>query len=216
LDDSVPLVAQRSTNGSPFTATCHERPPPAHLSTLHTRRDDCLVQQICSSFSSAPVPARCASRALLAPMQQAIDANTLLAERQIIATLQALLAAVDQKNWHFAETLFSPKVHLCVGGPRVDVAPSALVAQWRSVLARCETTLHFLSNHAVILQDNTAACSSNVVGLHVATEADGSQSHLITFGTFEHQLRQQGELWKIEALTFKQQFSLGNQALLVH
>jgi hypothetical protein len=148
-------------------------------------------------------------------MHQTVDANTLIDERQIIATLHALVNAFDQKSWQNAEALFTPKVRLCVGGPPLEVTPRALVTQWRSVLARCETTLHFLSNHLVIVRGNTAESSSSVVGLHLASESAG-KSHLVTFGTFQHELLRQDGLWKIEALSFCQLFSLGNAELLVH
>jgi hypothetical protein len=143
------------------------------------------------------------------------EAQTFADTRHIIEVVDALVAAVDSKAWQQAASLFLPEVTLHLDdAPTMTVAPGDLLARWGAALAPFDVVLHFVANHRVETDGNTARCTSKVMGFHRHPGPTAGENYCLTFGTFVHELAKEGTGWKIRGLRYRQLHALGDRSLL--
>jgi hypothetical protein len=141
-----------------------------------------------------------------------MDLERLLLEQTLIRLADGLDNAVDDKDWAKARSLLADELILDIsslgGGPAAPIAADDLVGAWSGNLAPSKTSLHFRTNHQVVVDGDTAALASHG---YAWNRLEGNGDPLWeTWGTYEHGFRKIDGAWKVTAFAYRQRHERGN------
>ncbi|RPI16906.1 MAG: nuclear transport factor 2 family protein [Ignavibacteriae bacterium] len=122
---------------------------------------------------------------------------------KIIDTVNSIFFTADRRNWESCLSLFidEPEIDYSSfsGNPSAKMKASELINTWKNFLPGFDSTLHYITNHKVIMNGNNASCYSYLTALHVIKNAEGGESWTL-YGTYYHELVKTESGWKISKM----------------
>lgn len=135
---------------------------------------------------------------------------------QIRSVASDVMHHIDAKRWPELERLFADPVatdYTSLFGGSPETQPrAALIATWKSVLARVATQ-HLLGPITVRVDGDEARAECHVRAMHVAPGAAGGQEWEV-FGHYVFTLARQHDAWKVTRLELQTLLQTGNTQLL--
>jgi len=132
--------------------------------------------------------------------QELIDVYT------AIATVYAMIEALDHKDWVACRGTFADEVYLDLDFSAVvpnQVKADEMITSWRTLFDQFATTLHIVTNPQIELDGERAVVRSYVTALHVGKESSQGVNHFTAYGTYEHQLIKAKDGWKIVYMCYR-------------
>jgi len=133
-----------------------------------------------------------------ASISQGFDLEALAARIALSDTVTAYALALDARNWAAYRDLFEGEVEIdysALGSIRA-VMPAQDWVDRCKVLGGFDATRHRVSNIVIAHHDNQARVTSYIDAAHFIGELSA-----FVVGTYVHDLRRHGEVWKIYACT---------------
>jgi hypothetical protein len=170
-------------------------------------------------LAALPILAVLAAPALLAPgragaqpAQAPAMFETLLAERAIIAVVDAIDREVDAKDWAALASRFAPTLRVdfssLTGQPPATIPAAALLGAWQANLTAAKTSLHLRTNHQVTLAGDRASVVSHGYAWN-RMEGNGDPLWEV-WGVYQHTLLRDGATWRVDGFTFRMTAQRGN------
>jgi hypothetical protein len=132
--------------------------------------------------------------------QELIDVHT------AIATIYAMIEALDHKDWMICRGTFADEVYLDLDFSAVKpdhVKADEMITSWRTLFDQFATTLHIVTNPQVELDGERAIVRSYVMALHVGKANSQGASHFTAYGAYEHRLIKANGGWKIVYMCYR-------------
>ncbi len=170
-----------------------------------------LSLTISASSASAEAPAFVAG--------DAITADTLVDQAEMIRIADALDAAVDAKAWADARSYFTDEIDVdftsLVGGEPATIPADALIAGWSSNLTAEKESFHLRGNHRIsfdgadsaVMHSHGYAWNRMDAG---ALPENGGNALWEVWGTYVHEFSRTEDGWKVSAMTFTATAERGN------
>src|SRR4030067_252471 len=121
------------------------------------------------------------------------------AREQIVDVVNGVVISVDRSEWETCKSYFIDEPFIdyssLSGQPGSKVKAVELVKGWSDFLSKLKFTQHFITNHDVKINGNTATCYSYVRGIHSLPYAEGGELCDV-YGTYEHELVFRPSGWK--------------------
>ena len=123
----------------------------------------------------------------------------------------------DRREWERFAEVVTDELYVdytaLAGGEPGDVKSADLIAGWKEMFARLETTQHLITSHLVDVDGDTAVCTANFHAQHVAAVAHGDHK-LILSGHYRFGLLRTDSGWQINSVVMTPTWSTGNLAVL--
>jgi ketosteroid isomerase-like protein len=134
-------------------------------------------------------------------------AADLLADRLgVVDTVVAYSTAVDTRDWTLFASLFTPDaVWEYRAGSELRTGPQDIVERVRPSIERLDATQHFVTNHVVAVEGDTATHTCYYLAQHLR----GGESFLAA-GRYEDELRRTEDGWRIARRTLISTWTDGN------
>lgn len=140
----------------------------------------------------------------------------LINKQAVIETILQVARAMDTKDWPLCRTCFVDEIEVDYsdfrGQPPQKITADEYVSNRQATLTGVKT-LHTSTNHLVMINGDSATCSSNAVIYRYRTVVDGDPTYT-THCLYTHGLTHTGNGWKIHAIKQTVQWNTGNP--LVH
>ena len=129
---------------------------------------------------------------------------------EIIDTVTAYATAVDTRDWPLFASLFTADAvwEYPLAGERHS-GPAAILARIQPSIERLDATQHFVSNHVVAVEADTARHTCYFLAQHLR---DGGR--FLAAGRYEDELRRVDGAWRIAARTLTSTWTEGDPAVV--
>jgi hypothetical protein len=132
-------------------------------------------------------------------MSQGFDLEALVARTALIGVVTAYAMALDARDWTAFRALFEDEIEVdysSLGSIRAAMPAQAWVDRCK-VLGGFDATQHKVSNFVIDHRDEAARVTSYVDAAHFIGDLEA-----YACGTYVHDLRRHGGVWKIRACGF--------------
>ncbi|MCB9300083.1 MAG: nuclear transport factor 2 family protein [Lewinellaceae bacterium] len=140
----------------------------------------------------------------------------LLAERNILKSINQLFIGTDRKDWAAVEAVFAPQVVFdmtSMGAPEVkQLSPKQITAAWEEGLKDIEHLHHQTGNFEMEIEGARAQASCYGIAYHYRSWPDGHNTRAFV-GDYAFQLVLQDGHWLINHFRFNLKFIEGNPDL---
>lgn len=144
---------------------------------------------------------------------------SLNAQNKSMETLQKvvtqLFVATDQKQWEQVEACFASQVILDYSSftqqPAATLSPKQITEAWKGVLPGFEHTHHQLGNFLIKAQATKAHVFCYGTASHYLKDEKGDLWTVV--GSYDFDLKQEGNVWKVTQMKFNFKYQSGNTAL---
>ena len=150
---------------------------------------------------------------------EAITADTLVDQAEMIRIADSLDAAVDAKDWDLARSFFADTITVdftsLIGGEPATIPADALIDGWSANLTSEKTSFHLRGNHRITFDGPDAATmdSHGYAWNRMESGAlpeNGGEALWEVWGTYVHGFARHEDGWKIDAMTFNATAERGN------
>ena len=151
---------------------------------------------------------------LLSIAPTAADEISLEDRAAIVDAITDIAAGADRHDWPRVRAAFADRVTLDYtslwGGELATLAADEVIAQWSGFLPGFERTLHFVTNHTIVTNDEDSATA----------EADFQAAHRIgsdmwvLMGHYRYELVKVAGYWKVQAMTMDWTHETGDRGLV--
>ncbi|MFI6903527.1 nuclear transport factor 2 family protein [Nonomuraea sp. NPDC050394] len=135
----------------------------------------------------------------------------------IIETCTRMAWHTDQREWSRLGEVFADSVTLDYtslnGGEPAVLTPGQIVEAWSGLLGAFDATQHLVTNHLVIVDDDSAICTASFQATHRLANPFGSPLWTLG-GTYRFDLVRSGHAWKISGVVMTATWADGNKDLL--
>jgi fermentation-respiration switch protein FrsA (DUF1100 family) len=133
---------------------------------------------------------------------------------QIIDAVNSVAMCADRRQWAACRSYFVDEPFIdyssLSGQPGSKVKADELIKGWSVFLPKFKFTQHFITNHEVEVNGDTAACRSYVHAIHFLPYAEGGELWGV-YGTYDHKLVRTSSGWKVSRMTFHLLYQEGNK-----
>ena len=131
-------------------------------------------------------------------------------------TISKLFIASDQRNWEGVEAQFAPKVNLdyssMTENSATTLTPQQITGAWKTVLPGFASTHHQIGNVISEIDGNEAHVFCYGTATHYLEHAEGNIWTVV--GSYDFDLENIENQWKIKAMTFNYKYQDGNTKLV--
>lgn len=135
---------------------------------------------------------------------------------EIISTYSHIFIASDHHDWEACQNSFvdEPEIDYSslTGQPSARVKAADLIAGWKEFLSRFNFTLHYLTNHRVVVEGDQATgfCYGHAIH-HLPKAAEGDLWGV--YGTYDFKLVKTGKGWRVSQMRYHHKYQDGNPNL---
>jgi SnoaL-like domain len=133
-------------------------------------------------------------------------------EQAIIDLTIAYTWALDTKQLEELRNVFLPNATASLRGVDCD-SVDAIIARIGGSILRLDRTQHFIGNHQVRVDGDTATCRCQLQSQHVLTGTEGGDNYIVG-GTYEDRLVRTEAGWRIAHRVMTQTWTEGNLAVI--
>lgn len=146
---------------------------------------------------------------------QAQKENTMTTDN-LQQTILDIFIGADKRDWPRVEKAFAATVTLdyssMIGGEPTKLSPQQITDSWKALLPGFEATQHQISNFTYNIADQSARVSAYGTATHYLPNPSGRNIWIVV-GTYDFEMHQENETWKVSAMTFSFKYQDGNTSL---
>jgi hypothetical protein len=135
---------------------------------------------------------------------------------EIITTYSSIFINADTHNWEGCQNCFvdEPEIDYSSlnGQPAAEVKAVDLISNWKGFLPRFEFTMHYLTNHRVVVEGNRASGFCYGHAIHHLPNAAGGDLWGV-YGTYEFELVKTEMGWRVIKMRYNHKYQDGNPNL---
>jgi hypothetical protein len=132
---------------------------------------------------------------------------------EIINVINLYPVAVDAQRWELFDLIFTADAQTSFGGPAGWTDLASLKRDFAAIHEPFEATLHFTSNHQVVVDGDTASCISYVRGQFIRDVGEGGNMFEST-GWYDDHLVRTPAGWRIRHRECRSVWAGGNPRVL--
>ena len=129
-------------------------------------------------------------------------------QQQIIDVTIAYAWALDTKQLDQLRNVFAPDATAMLRGVECN-GVEAIIERITPAIMRLDVTQHFIGNHQVVLDGDTATCRCQLQSQHVKAGVEGGDTYLIG-GIYDDRLVRTANGWRITHRVMAQTWTTGN------
>lgn len=135
---------------------------------------------------------------------------------EIISTYSTIFIASDGHDWEACLNCFvdEPEIDYASlnGQPSARVKAADLIAGWKGFLPRFNFTLHYLTNHRVVVEGDQATGFCYGHAIHHLPNATGGDLWGV-YGTYDFRLVKTDKGWRVSQMRYHHKYQDGNPNL---
>jgi hypothetical protein len=145
------------------------------------------------------------------------DLTELLDRAAIVDTTHRMARYLDQLDWAALEACFVDEITVSyeylLDGEPVELTAESFVGWVREAIRGLETTQHFLTNHCVDVDGDSATCTAYCLVQHYFPDASGDCTWTLG-GHYDFELVRTEAGWRIGAVEMSALWAEGNRHLV--
>ena len=145
-----------------------------------------------------------------------INAQSMEDQINIQETIYQLFINSDNRNWNGVEAQFSDAVLLdyssMSGQPASTLTPQQITSAWKTVLPGFTYTHHQIGNVVITVDAKKAQAFCYGTATHYLEADEGNIWTVV--GSYDFDLKQQDDTWKITTMRFNFKYQNGNSKLI--
>jgi ketosteroid isomerase-like protein len=132
-------------------------------------------------------------------------------QQEIIDVTITYAWALDTKHLDQLRNVFTPDATAVLRGVECN-GVEAIIERIGPAIMRLDATQHFIGNHQVAIDGDTATCRCQLQSQHVKADVEGGDTYLIG-GTYDDRLVRTADGWRITRRIMAQTWTTGNPAV---